>query len=97
MAVQIRMDMRRLVGRNVKRIRLAKRLSQEQFAERSGFTQQYLSELERGRRNPTVITLFELSQALGVEHLALVRPDDEALAEKARRSKPEAKPGARKR
>jgi transcriptional regulator with XRE-family HTH domain len=85
------MDMRRLVGRNVKRIRLEKGLTQEQFAERSGFTQQYVSGLERGRRNPTIVTLYELSQALGVEHVALVVPDDEALAEGAGRRHAEGK------
>ncbi len=85
------MDMRRLVGRNVKRIRLEKGLTQELFAERSGFTQQYLSDLERGRRNPTIVTLFELSQALGVEHVALVMPHDEVLTEQAQRGKPDAK------
>lgn len=74
------MDMRRLVGRNVRRCRQDKGLTQEQFAERSGFSQQYLSGLERGRRNPTVVTLFELATALGVSHVALVEPDDEALA-----------------
>lgn len=90
------MDMRRLVGRNVRRIRLAKGLTQEQFAERSGFTQQYLSDLERGRRNPTIVSLYELAQALGVGHGALVAPDDEALTEKARRRKPEARPSPSK-
>ena len=73
------MDMRRLVGRNVKRIRLEKGLTQEQFAERSGFTQQFISDLEQGKRNPTVVTVFELAQALGVAHMALVLPDDPAL------------------
>jgi transcriptional regulator with XRE-family HTH domain len=68
------MDMRRLVGRNVKRLREKKGLTQEQFAEISGFSQQYISSLERGRRNPTVITLYELSIALGVNHIELVRP-----------------------
>jgi len=81
------MDMRRLVGRNVKRVRLDKGLTQEQFAERSGFTQQYLSDLERGRRNPTVVSLFELSQALGVDPVTLVTPDEEALAGDAQRAK----------
>jgi transcriptional regulator with XRE-family HTH domain len=71
------MDMRRLVGRNVRRIRLEKGLTQEAFAERSGFSQQYLSSLERGRRNPTVVTLFELASALGVGHVSLVEPDGE--------------------
>jgi len=69
------MDMRRLVGRNLARIRNAKGLTQEALAERSGFSQQYLSGLERGRRNPTIVTLYELAQALGVDHLDLLRPE----------------------
>lgn len=58
------MDMRKLVGRNVRRLRLASGMTQEQFAERSGFSQQYISDLERGRRDPTIVSLFELAQAL---------------------------------
>ncbi len=70
------MDVRKLVGRNVKRIRLEKGMTQESFADTSGFSQQYLSDLERGRRNPTIVTLFELSGALGVSHVDLVLPDE---------------------
>jgi transcriptional regulator with XRE-family HTH domain len=80
------MDMRKLVGRNLKRIRLEKGLTQEQFAERSGFTQQYLSDLERGRRNPTIVSLYEIALALGVDQVALVNPDEEAREEEARRA-----------
>lgn len=68
------MDMRVLVGQNVKRIRQKTGLTQEQFAEKSGFSQQYLSTLERGRRNPSIVTLYELASALGVSHMELVRP-----------------------
>ena len=68
------MDMRRLVGRNVRRLRQKRGLTQEQFAELSGFSQQYISSLEQGRRNPTVITLYELAVVLKVSHLELVRP-----------------------
>lgn len=64
--------MRQLVGRNFARIRRAKGLTQEQVEERSGFSQQYLSGLEQGRRNPTIVTLYELSQALGVNHVELL-------------------------
>jgi transcriptional regulator with XRE-family HTH domain len=67
------MDMRKLVGRNVKRVRQEKRLTQEQLAELSGFSQQYISGLEQGRRNPTVVSLYELATALGVSHMELVR------------------------
>lgn len=76
------MDMRKLVGTNVKRLRLAASLTQEQFAERSGFSQQYLSDLERGRRNPTVVTLFELAQALQATPVDLITPDEEADGER---------------
>jgi transcriptional regulator with XRE-family HTH domain len=69
------MDMRRLVGRNTKRFRLARSLSQEVLSERSGLTQQYISDLERGLRNPTVVTLFELAEALGVTPVDLIAPD----------------------
>lgn len=75
------MDMRRLVGRNFGRLRREKGFTQEQFAEMSGFTQQYLSDLERGRRNPTVVTLFHLASTLGVSHMDLVQPDEEAMRE----------------
>ena len=67
------MDMRRLVGRNVKAARLEAKLSQEQLAERSGFTQQYLSGLERGQRNPTIVSLYEIALALGTTPIELLR------------------------
>ena len=69
------MDMRKLVGRNVQRIRLEKNMTQEKLAEVSGFSQQYISGLERGRRNPTIVSLYELATALGVSHVDLVQPD----------------------
>jgi transcriptional regulator with XRE-family HTH domain len=70
------MDMRRLVGRNVRRFRQERGLTQEQFAEVSGFSQQYISDLERGQRNPTVVSLYELAVALSVTPAELVTPDD---------------------
>ena len=69
------MDMRKLVGRNAARIRKERGLTQEQLAERCGLSQQYLSGLEQGRRNPTIVTLYEIAAALGVSHVKLVEPD----------------------
>lgn len=71
------MDMRKLVGRNFARLRRERGLTQEEVEARSGFSQQYISSLERGRRNPTVITLYELAQVLGVSHVELVTPEKE--------------------
>ena len=68
------MDMRKLVGENTARIRKEKGLTQEALAEKSGLSQQYISGLENGRRNPTIVTLFELSSALGVSHVELLTP-----------------------
>ena len=66
------MDMRRLVGENVRRLRSQADLTQEELAERSGFSQQYISDLERGLRNPTIVSLWELAQVLGVSPARLI-------------------------
>ncbi len=75
------MDMRRLLGRNAKRARIDAQLTQEQLSERSGFSQQYISDLERGLRNPTIVSLYELAQALHTTPVALITPDEEAAKE----------------
>jgi transcriptional regulator with XRE-family HTH domain len=80
------MDMRVLVGENVRRTRKLRGLTQEQFAERSGFSQQYLSSLENGRRNPSVITLYEIAVALGVQPGDLLRPRSGRSESKRRRA-----------
>lgn len=78
------MDMRKLVGGNVARLRVKRGLTQERLAELSGFSQQYISGLERGARNPTIVTVYELALALGATHLDLLRPQRRS----SRRSEP---------
>lgn len=60
------MDVRLLVGQNVRRLRLAADLSQEAVAERMGVDRAYVSALELGKRNPTIITLWQIAEALDV-------------------------------
>lgn len=60
-------DMRALVGTNLLRLRNRRKLTQDQLSERTGFTQSYISGLERGRRNPTVLTLHLFASALKAE------------------------------
>lgn len=67
------MDMRKVVGQNVKRLRLAKGWTQEKLAEKTGFGQQYISGLEQGQRNPTIVTVHEIATALGASHLDLLK------------------------
>lgn len=59
-------DVRRMVGENVRRLRLAAELSQAQLAEKMGVDRSYVSGLELGQRNPTIISLWHASKALGV-------------------------------
>lgn len=68
------MDMRKVVGGNVRAVRQARGMTQEQLAEKSGFSQQYISDLERGRRNPTIVSLYELAQALKSTPIDLLQP-----------------------
>ena len=68
------MDMRKLVGSNVRRARKRSGLTQERLAKLSGYGQQYISTLEQGLRNPTIITIYEIAQALGVNYLELLLP-----------------------
>lgn len=63
-----------MVGANVRRARIERGLTQEQLAVLSGFSQQYISDLERGRRNPTVVSLWELAQPLAVQPADLLMP-----------------------
>jgi len=74
------MDMRKLVGRNVRRLRQQAGMTQEELSAKSGFGQQYISDLERGRRNPTILSLYEIALALGSTPTALIEPDKESLS-----------------
>jgi transcriptional regulator with XRE-family HTH domain len=60
-----------MVGRNVKRLRIAAGLTQANLAERMGVDRAYVSGLELGQRNPTVLTLWHITKALGVRLNAL--------------------------
>ena len=68
------MNVVRLFGENVRKERLARGLTQQELAGRLEMERSYLSELERGRRNPTVRVLGALAQALGVEPRELLKP-----------------------
>lgn len=60
------MDVRRRVGLNLKRVREEQGLSQEAFADVCGLHRTYISGIERGVRNPTVVILDKIAKALKV-------------------------------
>jgi transcriptional regulator with XRE-family HTH domain len=61
------MDIRAIVGGNLRKIRDKRKLTQEKLSDLSGFSQQYLSELESGKRNPTIRSLSEIARVLKVD------------------------------
>jgi len=66
-----------VVGSNVRMLRLRADLSQEALAVRMGVDRAYVSGLEVGRRNPTIITLWHTAEALGVKVADLLLEDVE--------------------
>lgn len=60
------MDVVAVMGRNVRRLREDAGWSQEQLAFEAGMKRSYVSDLERGTRNPTVAALGRLAKALKV-------------------------------
>jgi transcriptional regulator with XRE-family HTH domain len=59
-------------GRAVKEQREAAGLSLRMLAARSGISASMISDIERGAKSPTVITVARLAQALGVTAAALI-------------------------
>lgn len=60
------MDIRERLAFNMKRLRKEKELSQEQFAFEAGIHRTYISDLERGSRNPTITVIQKIAKSLGV-------------------------------
>jgi transcriptional regulator with XRE-family HTH domain len=65
-------DLARAVGKNLRRYRIERGLSQEQFAEVLGFHRTYVGGLERGERNLSLRSVEELAAAVGVDPLSLM-------------------------
>jgi transcriptional regulator with XRE-family HTH domain len=57
---------RTLVGRNIRRIRVAQRIPQERLAFDAGVDRSYLGGMERGEKNPTVDVLERVALTLAV-------------------------------
>lgn len=68
------MDIRRIVGLNLKRLRNAMDVSQEEMADKAGIHRTYISGVERGVRNPTVTVLAKIAKAAGAAPDELLRP-----------------------
>ncbi len=68
------MDIRKQVGLNVKKIRRERGWSQEELAFESGLHRTYISGIERGARNPTLLVIDQVAAALDVTPARLLEP-----------------------
>ena len=72
-----------VLGQRIKQLRKSRGLSQEDLAEKASISAKYLSDLERGKRNPTFSTAEKIAEGLGVDLARLItgrdaEDDDEA-------------------
>lgn len=70
------MDVQQRVGRNVRKFRKERGLSQKKLAFECGLHRTYISGVERGIRNPTVAVLEEIATALKVPTWRLIEDTD---------------------
>jgi transcriptional regulator with XRE-family HTH domain len=66
----------RVFSAHLKKLRETRELSQERLSELSGLNRNYVSDVERGRRNPCLFNIVKLAEALNVSPSELFRPFD---------------------
>jgi transcriptional regulator with XRE-family HTH domain len=68
-------DLKGILGKNIKKIRSLKHLSQADLAEKAGISITFLSNIERGNNFPLAGTLCSLAKVLEVEVFELFKGD----------------------
>lgn len=58
------MEIQELLALNLRRIRVSKNISQEELALLAGVERAYVGHIERGKKNPTILTIEKLAKAL---------------------------------
>jgi transcriptional regulator with XRE-family HTH domain len=66
-------DIGKIFGKVLQRHRLQRDISQEELAFQAGVDRTFVSRLERGIRQPTITTLINIGQALGISAANLVQ------------------------
>ena len=59
-------DVRKMMGKQIKTLRQARGMSQEELSEKISINSKYLSAIERGKANPTLAVLIRLADSLKV-------------------------------
>ncbi len=66
-------ELQRILGRNLRRYREGRGVSQEDFADLLGYHRTYVGGIERGERNLTLKSVERLAEAIGAQPLELLR------------------------
>ena len=66
------MDLKEVMAINLRRIRHAQKLTQEELAHRTGLSVRHVGAIERAEMSATVTVLGQMAQALSVEPAELV-------------------------
>ncbi|MFA4939923.1 helix-turn-helix domain-containing protein [Brevundimonas sp.] len=64
-----------IVGRNIRRLRKAKGLTQEQLAHDASVAMRYVAGVERAEENPSLKFLVKIADALNVKPAVLLTPE----------------------
>ena len=70
----------RAVGQAIRHFRSEVGVSQEELGFRAGLHRTYVSDVERGRRNPTVVTLYSLAKTLGTTTSDLLKSAEDLFS-----------------
>ena len=73
------MTINKQIGKRIQYLRKQKGVSQLDLALDAGVNRNYLSDLERGERNPSLKVLVRIAEALGVDLSTLVQGVKEDL------------------
>ncbi|MBC8295033.1 MAG: helix-turn-helix transcriptional regulator [Pelagibacterales bacterium] len=67
------MDIKKKFGEKVKQLRLEKGLSQEKFAHLADIDRTYISSIEKGERNVSIVVVERIAKALEIEIMNLFK------------------------
>jgi transcriptional regulator with XRE-family HTH domain len=68
------MDLKEVVAINLRRVRHAKEMTQEELAEAAGLSARYVGAIERADKSPSVSVLGRIADALMIDPCELIQP-----------------------
>ncbi len=73
------MNITKRIGTNLKQIRVARQLSLDRMAQKTGVSKAMLGQIERGETNPTVSTLWKIANGLRISFSSLIKESEPSV------------------